>query len=367
MPKRAFSPEFLAHARANTGWPVEKSVQIWCDTTNRTFMQNGVYSRLARGELSDERHVGVVVYFLLDAAHATYPERTSLNEFLRLGGMADPSKATPQEVLSKISLVREDIPDDGWGMGRQALLLLFNTILKPAEHCRLIPRENEREVRDAVGWMCVEAGRQLASLDLAPVEALSEAKRRMGISMDAYQERALAWWRREPWTVVHAVGDRGRGIKGMCIVLPVTKSFYERARSGACASFDCNPEDIEAPSRFLIIEGVAPETEVRRKSGGPGWSLFAALHCHAARVSDVPGLGEGHGKSLHLLTFAGTPVGKRRAKRMGFKAVGTCFPGTAIEYMELQVSIDGRGFRDATYMGIWRGLQLHVRESYRER
>lgn len=356
--RQAFTHEFLLHAKTTKGWPAEASVKSWCGENGRQleFMQNGMYARVARGEFVDDRHVWLVTCYLLHPAHKDHPERRSLNQFLLNRGVESPHSATAEQVIDLVS-VKEEIPDDGFGWGTRVILSVFDSIARPTSHVRLIRAEHE--VREAMGWLWVEAGRQLTSLKLPQFQALAAQEARVGVSLQEYQERAVAWWKTNPWTVVYAI--REKKITGVCIALPVTEEFYKRARSGECATFDCQQGDLEVSSPFIIVEGVVPEIDMRTKTGGLGESLVMAAVCQQARLSDVQHICLD--KPLRLLSFTATPVGKRRLRKFGYKPLGTYFPGKDIEYMERQLVLSPLRPADAALVGVWKCLQLTLREN----
>lgn len=180
------------------------------------------------------------------------------------------------------------------------------------------------------------------------------------MSHKEYRERAVRWWQKNRWTVIHAV-DRS-GITAMCIALPVTEAYFNRARSGVCMSYACEPADVEPDtSPFITVEALGPNPALRRSGGHVGLSLVMAMICQQARLSDVPGLGSRE-VPLRALSFAGTPLNGKRLKRFGYKPLGTFMPGTEVEYFERRLAFRGGGFWDAAYMGIWRGLQPQLRE-----
>lgn len=356
--RRAFRQEFLAHAKATNGWPVEENVKDWCDDTQRPFMKNGVYTQIARGDYAWSGHVELVVEFLLDPGHKNHVERRSLDAFLS-GGRAPAAAGPTKEGILDLVSVAEEIPDQGFGLGARALHWFFDHDLlrMPGQFVR--PVASEEHARDAAGAIYLDAGQQLAGRAVDSAEALRIVKARMGLHVDQYQERVATWWRRNPWTVVHATRQRGSGRSGVCISLPVTESFLERAMEGGCATYECGHDDLRPESPNLILEGVAStwdSTEPR----GPGMSLLAAALCQMAKLSDVPGLGRT--TALRALSFCGTPVGKKRLKWFGFRPLKTYFPGTKIEYMERRLDLRGRGFKDGSLMGVWQAIQLHMRD-----
>lgn len=353
--RRAFRPEFLAHARKHKGWPVEASVKSWCGENERSFMQNGVYSQIANGGYSSARHIELILEYILDSKHEHHVERRSFQKFVA----ADTAAAAPT-LVSTIDLVSvvEEHPDLGFGMGVKALHWFFEheVLRMPARLVR--PVETEDEARDAAYWVCVDAGRQLAG----PVDsagALRAAQARMGLALGEYQETVVAWWRRNPWTVVQARPRRGNGSLGACVALPVRDSFLDRVKAGTCATHQCTPHEVLAESANLVIEGVS-ELGDSSERGRVGLGLLAASICQLAKLSDVPGLCRVH--PLRVVSFFGTPVGKRRLKWFGFRPLGTYFPGTRIEYAERELGLRGRGFRDGSLVGVWQALQLHMRE-----
>ena len=149
------------------------------------------------------------------------------------------------------------------------------------------------------------------------------------------------------------------------MVLPVTEAFYNRARSGTCRSMDCQPEDLLEASDFLITEAFAPRADLREKKLRPGVSFVMAFLCQHALLSDVEEICTLR-RPLHLLSYAATPVGTRRLKTYGYRPIGTCVPGTNIEYMERELVLSARHPADAPLVGIWITLQELMRQRFKE-
>src|SRR5262249_29582948 len=170
-------------------------------------------------------------------------------------------------------------------------------------------------------------------------------------------ERAVGWWRKNPWSVLQTVDDGE--VTGMCIALPVTESFYRRARSGLCRSHECTADDLVARSPYVIVEAVAPRCDPPSGAAGRGLSLVVAMICQQARVSDVAGICRQ--PPLRLLGFAGTPLGRRRLRRFGYRRLATHFPGTSIEYMERELVFGETRLADALLVGAWWAVQLYLR------
>lgn len=356
--RRAFRREFLTHAHATKGWPVEENVKEWCDESGRPFMKNGVYSGLAKGGHSSARHLDLIVEFLLDSRHKNHVERQSLDKFLadRLA-----STATTKNAVLELISVAELVPDHGFGLGTRALHWFFeHQLLRlPGQFVR--PVSNEEEAQDAAGAVYVDAGRQLAGHVVSPTEALRIVKTRMGLNIDQYQERVAMWWRHNPWTVVHATHRKRTGRLGTSITLPVTEAFVNEATSGKRATHECSCDDLQQVSPCLILEGVSAASN-GESSRNPSLSLLAAVICQMAKLSDVPGVGRD--PELRVVSFFGTPEGQKRLKGFGFRPLGSCFPGTSIEYAERRLGSRGRGFRDGPLVGIWHSIQLHMRDVY---
>lgn len=356
--RRAFRRDFLSHAKGSNGWPVEENVKEWCDETQRPFMQNGVYSRLARGDYSWAEHVELIVDFLLDLKHKNHIERRSLDAFLT-NTMSPASIPDKKHAILDLVSVAEDVPDHGFGLGARSLHWFFEHefLRMPGQFVR--PVATEEHARDAAGSIYLDAGRQLAGREVPSAEALRLTKAKMGLNIDQYQDRVADWWRRDPWTVVYATNRRGTGRSGASVTLPVTESFLERVTTGRCATHECTADDLRPESPNLILEGVASMSAVE-ESRGPKLNLLAAVICQMARLSDVPGLGLD--PELRVVSFFGTPVGKKRLKWFGFRPLGTYFPGTSIEFAERRLGYRGHGFKDGLLVGVWHSVQLHMRD-----
>lgn len=362
MSERAFTSEFCTHAATHGGWPVEKCLRAFWHERNVAFMRNNAYSLIRQGHFAEEEHIRRVVVYLLDDAQRDTPERAALDLFLAGKGITDPGQATVSRVLERATLSRA-VADEGFGIGMQILLWVFDAVMRPDKHLWLIT--DERRVREAAGWVCVECGRHMADdLTLPPLQALEVAEERMRTPLKEYQERIVAFWRRNPFSVMHAV--EGNKVTGMCMAVPVTEAHYRKAAAGGCMSYDIPTAEILDVSPFVILEGFGIDPDLDRKGNGLGLSLVMAMICQQARVSDVPDLGSAR-TPLRVLAFTGTKPSAARLRKFRYRPLKTYMPGTRIEFMERTLAFRGQGFRDAAYMGIWRGVQLLMRDVYQDR
>lgn len=354
--RTAFTPEFVDHARAFNGWPKEASIAQWYAARNVPFLRNNVYSRITRGMPASRKQISKVIAYLLDDAQKNDPERRALNVYLASRMNDDPAKVTLTQVLAMTTVAPTFL--DVMGLGEPVLKWVFSDVVNPSKHVRLFEPDEEDKVREAIIWMYVEAGRHMVSPKLNSIQALAAGEKRIDRKLAVYQDAAVAWWRKHPWTVVQAVGPRKS--LGMAIALPVRLEVYDRVRAGELRTYEVEPEDLMENSDSIIIEGLTmqPPDGPQERLSSPNLCLVMAMLCQQAWLSRMPGIGEE--RPLRLLTFRGTPLNARRAERFGYRVTGTFQRKLNIEFMERTLYLDGKGLKDSWLVGIWKGVQKHM-------
>lgn len=180
-------------------------------------------------------------------------------------------------------------------------------------------------------------------------------------SASAYQKAIVALWEVNPWVAVRAVLNGE--VKGISISFPVTERFYRELASGKGVSYACPPDQIEpCRSQWIVVEGLATTAFEHSRRRRPGPSLVMAMMCQQAYLSDLPGCPQQ--VPLHLLSFAGTPVGKARLERFGYLPTGNKMGDFDIVFLERIIHLEGTGMADAQLIGVWLGMQKTLRRLY---
>ncbi len=356
---RAFRADFRQHMDLQGAWPKEFAFQTWLRINLNQGLRSGHYSQLRAGHSGRARHMAGFVRFLRCCPPESREYR-ALDQYLAKKSLHLAESPTDQKVVECVSKQVERTFADAFMEGVRFLLRLFTRIRHPTRQVR--PCFTEAEVTNAIRWMFLELAHQISRGDLSAIDAIALAERTIGTTLEDYQQRAIDWWRFQPWIVVLAL-DAGKPT-GMAITLPLQSVAFEKIRSGARMGYHCMTSEMALHSATLFCEGVAVKRldhEVRARKGyGP---VVVAVTCQQAHLSDVPGLATK--QPMRILTFAPTPTQHRRIKRFGYKPTGTSLNGTAIPLFERRLWLKGRGRKDAATAGVWRVLQGAIRKSSR--
>jgi len=349
---RAFRKDFLDQLHASDAWPKEVALRAWLQTTSFGGIRNGVCRSLGSGRPHSEKDLTKIVAYLRQSPLPGI--ESAINRYLA-GRTLSPSEDLYLERM--VELVSE--PADTWFVdsfmeGLRLVRDIYEHVRHPETCVHLCPHEND--VREAVRWMFIHAGRLLSKAELTVTAAILKGEAQIGISLEDYQNRAVAWWRAEPWTVIMAWGYRKTA--GMSIALPVREDVYEQVRRGDRRSYCCPSTDLKSPSSSILVEGMAMRPpEQGCEAEGINLRLVAAMLCQHAHLTDVPDIGQR--VPLRLLAPGGTPKSCARLSQFGYRPTGSSLHGTKIPLFERTLLTSKK--REWNLWGIWKGLQEHTR------
>ena len=126
--------------------------------------------------------------------------------------------------------------------GSLAAILAEGSVCRSVQTCT-----NEKDVRDCAQWVYSFLGQNLdPAANHQRAMQLGEAM--IGMPCEAYQARAIAWWRAVPLTV--QLIRKERASLGTAIILPLTAETYERIRAGKQYGSLVRPDELNfLPSR----------------------------------------------------------------------------------------------------------------------
>jgi hypothetical protein len=150
------------------------------------------------------------------------------------------------------------------------------------------------------------------------------------ISSHDYLANVIACWKIAPWSVAFAVIDRQR--VACSRVVPLTESAYMEIRAGRLSIDACTASDMVMPSQLLFIDasGEKPEADypfIKKRTAQQIRTTFLQV----AYLSYV----NNSNHTLQILTATCSPTAKKRARKYGFRPVGTCMHGSDIDLMEM--------------------------------
>ena len=195
------------------------------------------------------------------------------------------------------------------------------------------------DVETAVSMIFTCGGRHIAGgrRHLTAQEAIAVAEDYMRIRYDDYLRDALESWRAVPWTIAFSVIDRCR--VGCSRILPLTDSVYEEVRGGHRTTHSCLARDLLLPSRSILIDTISekPETEyplVGKRTAQQIRTMFVQI-AHLTPAVEARHFRQG--APFRVLCIGGTPKDEVRARKFGFRPVGTKMPGFDIDIALLEL------------------------------
>lgn len=319
--KRRLAPQLRSLLASNNGWPDRKSFERW-QRTNDDGIKNGIYADMVRGYAVGERYIVGFAKYLQSCPTAPPLAVELISQFL---GSTEWLRQSAHTVAARLI---EDDDHDFFKRGTDGLLsalLCVKLIGQQVSWCR-----KEQDVEEAVRWMYVHVARHVHpdAHRFTVRESERVAASHMRIERCDYAQRAVSWWRYDPWTVIRVKGKKGP--VGMCIHLPLSREAYESLKSGARMSYDIRAEELSRPSPYLLVEGIAERLPL---VGGPRVSPTNAMILAMVTQQSVLSVSPPN-DWLRMLSFTGTPASRERLESFGFKPLNTFMPSTDIEWME---------------------------------
>lgn len=352
---RVFRPEFREHMTLADAWPKPAALRAWLQARGVRGIRNGICRGMEDGKAQPERYLAKLIDYLRQTREIKRdPDKLqeTLYAFLRKSGAADPAALQLPEIMELVSEPAAPSFTDAFMEGIGVIKAAFDRVRSPTscvEFC-----QSPDDVREAIRWMFVELGRLMSRERLNIAQSIVRGEARIGTSLSDYQNRAIEWWRAEPWTVVFTRGYRRPA--GMSIALPLTVDAYESVLRGEKRTYWCTPADFCRPSSCIVVEGMTMRPPEEGLEGdAKNLRLLIAMLCQQAHLSDMPGLGREF--PLRLLTFAAAPRQRQRAIKFDYQPTGKFMHGTDAEFLERRLLTKKRGVREWALWGIWTGVQ----------
>lgn len=145
-----------------------------------------------------------------------------------------------------------------------------------------------------------------------------------------YERRYLAIWKKNPRTIFFGVCAGTP--TSVTVVLPVSRSAFERLRDGECSFMDINDADIQIESQNIILDSAVEfgEAAQRRWYQVTDELSFAVFH-QIASLGQLPSA-----RSFRLLSFGASPTNLQRLATIGLVPNGTIMPKFNYSICELR-------------------------------
>lgn len=349
---RSLNREFVQFMHSKKAWPKPDTL--------RTVMSFGnvSYSQLCNGYSVSE---GLILSILRAIVQPDPRQGRSLSpdavEYLKQLGDVDVERVTDAELLSMLCSAPKPRGASGGaeldylqrGFGWLADQMSFWFERKVLQRTRAF--RSEDDLREAIRWIFISLGRQLAADPTLETERASElAAERIRLSPTEYARLATEWWRFDRWTVV-GLCLNGR-IAGVNIVLPVNLSHYVKIRDGQIPSYGTPATAMQVPTMSLVIEASAERPHLG-KQGDYRWTrgMYYTMLGQVAALARLNG-----DDPLRLLSFAGSPTGTARLRSFGFAKVGNQMADTGVDMLERLVTVPASAKDDTFIRGMFHGL-----------
>lgn len=355
---RALRQDLIRQFDLHRLFPRESAFQDWVKGRYGRAFKNGVYSQLRKGTAVPRRLVDAFAEYCCRRMFndGDSPQKAALRVYCATRNIDTRVLVSAPKVAELISAAADASHSDPLMSATDFVRTLCDRgpdVLNCVQPC-----QSEASVRDAVEWVYVSHGRQInRPTRLSYAKAKKHGEQAIGLHLDEYQARAVAWWRYEPWTITMAC-DLGEAV-GVSISLPLSDNSYGRVKDGHINTWDIRASDLRSPSQYLVVEAVAmtpqrgPATDRR-----PSSALAAAMVAQAAYLTSVERLGED--SPLQLLTCGFSFVTLERTATFHFAPTGTLLHETDMPVLERVIHIKGRGATDAAIWGNWRTLQFNL-------
>lgn len=328
---RALNDDFRQFLDARDAWPSFKAI-LW-----RLKGQGGGRRAdivgLRAGAAVPQKYVRAIAELVAPAG--------VLRDYLGDPGAAGPGggpsiEAICDRIAGPLLPARPGVPEgeDSHLQGVDALLGLFLDYVWGAIVTPQTLGKNEKDVALGVRLMMASVGRQLAGdRQLGDEGAIRRAEAHMAIAFDDYRDRAVALWRRAPWSLCFGVTDRQR--VGASLVLPLSEAAYDALLAGERTSHSLGPDDLAVPSRHLFLENVGHRAPTSYPWFGKATAQTKrAIHVQLAALT--LGADPRASPPFRFLSLGATPLNIRRLKAAGFRPTGRFMKDfDAVEFLEL--------------------------------
>lgn len=326
---RRLLPDFRKHLDTVGAWPLgddfETKARELCGKH-----KSGTLGCLKRGEPVAEKYCMVLVKMRWEERQGAL--RDAIANFMRKQGLPELDRLDDFEILNAVcdNLGNEH---DWFLSGIDALGQVLNVRRHVSRFGR--PCQNTKEVEDAVRWMYIESGRLARNEPLLPpADAIAADEVLFKITLPEFQRRAISWWKRDHRTIVLAIGEKHP--VSMSIMLPLKEQVWRTVRSGGLASQDSKQNDLEVPSSYIVVEGLAPRPA--EEGGEPVGYTRAALLVAAAQFAALANCTFPLQSDLHSLSYAPNALMKSRLVAQGYTPVGTQMHKLGMDLYERIVS-----------------------------
>jgi len=251
------------------------AMAAWLNHHNIKGTKNGMYGQLQRGRPVSVIYITAFVEYVSRSRSATASDEYDIRQWETLKGYLEEKCGIEDAAAMPVSAMVEHVSyttvsskklDDWFNRSCEIMGTLYTSkrVLRrepwrAVKLCSSDPTARSQDVAEAVEWIFVELGRDVAdNTSLSAESSIQRGEECLKITMQDFTARANEWCAFEPWTVVRCFKD-GK-ITGVSICLPLKPDVYHSIRNGERPTYDCNPGDMTSVSSHVLVQALAPRT-----------------------------------------------------------------------------------------------------------
>lgn len=320
-------------------WPNHRRFVKWFREHIGTIKDNK-YTTLKTGACFPERYmIGVIRYW------CEHPEDPTFDRFCAYfsnNGFRSPrelSSSAIAELIGTPIFSHPELPEPDdccsrgpfWFMKAVATAVEYHSPLSYINQCR-----NYDDLKEAIDWMFVESGREIARERLSPDEARVRAGACNRVSFEDCLKQAIICWEWDRWTILRTKGQAGDVAMSICI--PLRETVYVDFLRGNRTHHEFGPDDFTVPSsRLVLVAGSIRPNDLGGCEEEGNKLLPIVLHMQMAwfalNAKRTP-------RQIRILSFAGTPLNRERLITAGFESKNCTVKDTGMEFFELVLDRD---------------------------
>lgn len=310
-------------------WPSQDRLLRFMREELRLRVSEREYTRLRRFGIADEKVVRGLLLYCLERPPIVLREFAATQS--PAVALSDPDAAVEQlSTVWQAQDVGKDLYYQGSWFDLPAMLAAAIVPDNPRCGSPLEADDVYAMIYRAVGEECADKATS------ATADPKDVAAARMRRTLAEFQGWGRALWKACPWTAARTT------INGHLIAvssaLPLSPAAYERVRDGHCSDLEIAADDLQYPSPYLFLVGIASTDDSQVKATRVRISATRMVtHCLQMAQLCIGDSTEVYNGPLHLLTFGGTPKTEGQLRRFGYRPVGKRLGALDLPLYELVV------------------------------
>ena len=343
-----FREEFVNFFDLKGAWPSKRKAR---ECGKNTFVADSTYLSARKGNPHTSEDLAEIIR-VLSQYEASKDVFESFLKTISYPIPANPAQINLSEVTARLTTSEAPIkihPDKFlWGLD----WIITNFSRTRAQNlCQFCHAER---VDEMMRWAYITYARALKNDPRLPEnEAISLFGSHIKLSCGEFAQRIRSWMVKSPWIAVNSwqPDSKQPGIAGYetgtSVITPVTHQAYDSVKAGQMEAYDISVDDIEVPSRSLIIQTTAerPSSKDLPLEINPTKSLSQVTLVQSCVLTRK--LKPKDNLRVRILVPCGNKTNAERLTGSGFAKVDCCGPKSGVPMYEFllpgKVSLlDGR-------------------------